>query len=104
MWMMFESAVENELFVKKPITKSIKCTSGRESEKMRALTIKEQRLFLETVKGTSNYNQYALLLQTGLRTGEMIGLRWSDEDFENRVLHIHRTMEWRHSEKSERKA
>ena len=64
---------------------------------MRALTIEEQRLFLETIKGTSNYNQYALLLQTGLRTGEMIGLRWSDVDFENRVLHIRRTMEYRHS-------
>lgn len=64
---------------------------------MRALTIEEQRLFLETIKGTSNYNQYALLLQAGLRTGEMIGLRWSDVDFENRVLHIRRTMEYRHS-------
>ncbi len=97
MWMMFDSAVENELISKNPVTKSVKCTSGRKPKEMRALTIEEQRLFLETVKGTSNYNQYALLLQTGLRTGEMIGLRWSDVDFENRVLHIRRTMEYRHS-------
>ena len=51
----------------------------------------------ETVKGTCNYNQYAFILQTGLRTGEMIGLRWSGVDFEKRVLHIRRTMEYRHS-------
>lgn len=97
MWMMFDSAVENEMLSRNPITRSIKCTSGRKSKEMRALTIEEQKLFLETVKNTSNYNQYALILQTGLRTGEMIGLKWSDVDFKNHLLHIRRTMEYRHS-------
>lgn len=97
MRMMFDSAVENELLYKNPVTKSVKCTAGRNPKEMRALTIDEQKLFLETIKGTNNYNQYALLLQTGLRTGEMIGLRWTDVDFEKRVLHIRRTMEYRHS-------
>lgn len=97
MRMMFDSAVENELLAKNPVTKSVRCTSGRKAKEMRALTIEEQKLFLETIKGTSSYNQYALLLQTGLRTGEMIGLRWTDVDFEKRVLHIRRTMEYRHS-------
>ena len=97
MWMMFDSVVENEMLSRNPITKNIKCTSGRKSKEMRALTIEEQKLFLETVKNTSNYNQYALILQTGLRTGEMIGLKWSDVDFKNHILHIRRTMEYRHS-------
>ncbi len=60
------------------------------------MTVEEQRHFLETVKKSSNYNQWALILQTGLRTGEMIGLRWSDIDFRNRILHVRRTMEYRH--------
>lgn len=97
MRMLFDCAVENELLVKNPVTKSVKCTSGKKAKEMRALTIEEQKLFLKTVKVTSNYNQFALLLQTGLRTGEMIGLRWSDVDFEKRVLHIRRTMEYRYS-------
>ena len=37
------------------------------------------------------------LLQTGLRTGEMVGLRWSDVGLENRLLTINRSMEYRHS-------
>lgn len=52
MWMMFDSAVENELLSKNPVTRSVKCTSGRKSKEMRALTIEEQKLFLETVKDT----------------------------------------------------
>ena len=41
--------------------------------------------------------QYRFLLQIGLRTGEMVGLRWSDVDLENRLLTINRSMEYRHS-------
>ena len=97
MYMMFDSAVENELIVKNPITKSIKCISGRKSKEVKSLTIEEQKQFLEGVKGTSNYNQYAFILQTGLRMGEMIGLRWTDVDFKNRILHVRRTMEYCYS-------
>lgn len=52
---------------------------------------------MDVAYGTSNYNQFAFLLQTGLRTGEMIGLKWSDIDFENGVITIERSMEYRHS-------
>lgn len=52
---------------------------------------------MDTAYGMSNYNQFAFLLQTGLRTGEMTGLRWSDIDFEEGVIHIARSMEYRHS-------
>lgn len=37
MWMMFDSALENELIAKNPVTKSVKCTSGRKPKEMRAL-------------------------------------------------------------------
>ena len=42
-------------------------------------------MFLETAKRSHNYNQYALILETGLRTGEMIGLTWDAIDFEKRT-------------------
>lgn len=97
MYGLFESAVENELILKNPMTKAVKCTTGKDSKPKRVLTIDEQKLFLETVRNSSNYNQYAFLLQTGLRTGEMIGLKWSDIDFPKKILHVRRSMEYRYS-------
>ena len=97
MYGMFQSAVDNELILKNPMTKYVRCTSGKPSKPPRVLSVEEQKLFLETTKESSNFNQYAFLLQTGLRTGEMIGLKWSDIDFEKRILHVSRTMEYRYS-------
>ena len=94
---MFADAAENEVIIKNPVTKAVKYNIGKESKKVRALSIDEQKRFLEFAKDNSNYNQYAFLLQTGLRTGELIGLKWSDIDFDKRVIHIQRTMEYRYS-------
>lgn len=95
MWTFFDSAVENELIAKNPITKSVKSVGGREIKEKRSLTVEEQKLFLETIKDPNYYNPCALILQTGLRVGELIGLHWPDIDFENGVLHVCRTMEIR---------
>ena len=59
--------------------------------------MKNKKKFLEVAKNSSNYNQFALLLQTGLRTGELIALKWEDIDMANRVIHIRRSMEYRYS-------
>lgn len=97
LYCMFADAVENDIILKNPVTKAVKYNIGKESKKVRALTIDEQKKFLEIAQGTSNYNQFAFILQTGLRTGELIGLKWSDIDFEKRVVHIQRSMEYRYS-------
>ena len=54
--------------------------------------------FLEVAKRSHNYNQYALILETGLRTGEMIGLTWDAIDFEKRTLTVNKTLEFRHKQ------
>lgn len=97
LYSMFSDAVENDIIIKNPVTKAVKYNIGKESKKAKALSIDEQKKFLEAAKNTSNYNQYAFILQTGLRTGELIGLKWSDIDFNKRVMHIQRSMEYRYS-------
>ncbi len=99
LWVLLDSAVENELLFKNPVTKSVKCKSGKKSKDKRVLTTDEQCAFLQEAKETDNYNQYSLILQTGLRIGEMTALKWSDIDFERKILHVRRTMEYVYSDK-----
>lgn len=93
---MFRSAVSNGVIPKHPMdgvryTKPVKSASA-----IKYLTIEEQEKFLAAAKRSHNYRQYALILETGLRTGEMIGLTWDDIDLENRTLTVRKTLEYRH--------
>ena len=67
-------------------------------KKVGFLTLEEQAQFLKAAEDTDKYYQYALILQTGLRTGEMVGLKWEDVDFQNRIITIKRTMEFRYKD------
>ena len=52
------------------------------------LTVEEQEKFMDTAKRSHNHYQYALLLETGLRTGELIGLTWDAIDWTKRTLTV----------------
>lgn len=93
---MMDFAKENDVIINNPCKKSVKSDMGKPSDKKEALTIDVQKKFLEGAKGQSYENQYRFILQTGLRTGELVGLKWDDIDFENRTLAISRTMEFRY--------
>ena len=93
---MLEFAKENDVILSNPCKKSVKSDIGKPSEKKVALTIDEQRKFLMAATGQSYENQYKFTLQTGLRTGELVGLKWDDIDFGNRTVTISRTMEYRY--------
>lgn len=96
---MFRSAVKNDIIEKHPMdgvryTKPVRAASDH-----RFLTIEEQQKFLEVAKSSHNYQQYALILETGLRTGELIGLTWDAIDFSKRTLTVNKTMEFRYKQK-----
>lgn len=88
----------NDLIAKHPMDGVRFTKPVRATDDIKFLTRDEQRLFLETAKRSHNYNQYALILETGLRTGEMIGLTWDAIDFQNRTLTVNKTLEFRHGE------
>ncbi len=93
---LFKSALMNDLIAKHPMD-SVKYSKPiRAVNDIKFLTVEEQKKFLDVAKGSHNYFQYALILQTGLRTGEMIGLTWDAIDFEKRTLTINKTLEYRH--------
>ena len=66
---------------------------------IKCLTTDEQQKFMEAVKRSHNYAQYALILETGLRTGEVIGLTWDAIDWKARTLTVNKTLEFRHKQK-----
>ena len=69
------------------------------SEKKVALTRDIQKTFLQYAENQSYENQYRFILQTGLRTAELVGLKWKDVDFESKTIQIRRSMEYRYSAK-----
>lgn len=88
MHVLFESAVENDLILKNPVKKNVTVKKDLNRENIRekrVLSMDEQKYFLDFAKGTRDYNQYVLMLQSGMRLGEVVGLRWQDVDFENRM-------------------
>ena len=95
---MFRSALMNGLIAKHPMdgvryTKPVRAVSD-----IKFLTVEEQEKFLEAAKRSHNYFQYALMLETGLRTGEMIGLTWDAIDWKRRTLTVNKTLEYRHKQ------
>ena len=97
---MFKAAKMNDLIAKHPMDGVRFTKPVRASNDIRFLTREEQRKFLEVARRSHNYHQYALILETGLRTGEMIGLTWDAIDFEKRTLTVNKTLEFRHAEHS----
>lgn len=95
---LFKSVKMNDLITKHPMDGVRYTKPVRAPDDIHFLTRDEQIRFLEVAKCSHNYNQYALILETGLRTGEMIGLTWDAIDFEKRTLTVNKTLEFRHGE------
>ncbi len=64
-----------------------------EEQKKMFLTLEELPYFLKMFEQYSPFNTVILvLLFTGMRSGECLGLQWRDIDFERRKLHIRHTL------------
>ena len=88
---IFKGAIENGYLYRNP-AEGLKLKRRDEEEERRVLTRDEQRTFKEYAKNTLYSNAYCLVLETGLRAGEVGGLKWEDIDFENKFLIVNRTI------------
>ena len=95
---IFKSAVMNGLINKHPMDGVRFNKPVRAVDDIHFLTVEEQEKFLAVAKRSHNYHQYALILETGLRTGEVIGLTWDAIDWEKRTLTVNKTLEFRHKQ------
>ena len=92
----FAMAVRDDIIRKNPVTgvmAEIK-KNYRSGTKREALTIEEQHAFVEALNQDENAPWrplFMVMLGSGVRIGEIIGLRWVDVDLEGRTIDINHT-------------
>ena len=78
------------------VLKELKQAHGLTTEKRISLTLAEQNLFLDFLKRNSQYRHwypiFAVMLGTGMRVGETVGLRWCDIDLNESIIDINHTL------------
>lgn len=91
-------ACDDNVILKNPADGCTKDYST-ELEKKYALTFDEEKEFLERIKNRPRmkryYPMYAIILETGLRISEAIGLTWDDVDMEKRTISINHQVQCR---------
>ena len=95
---MLKAAKMNDLIPKHPMDGVRYTKPVRAVDDIHFLTVEEQAKFLEVARRSHNCCQYELVLETGLRTGELIGLTWDAIDFKKRTLTVNKTLEYRHKQ------
>lgn len=73
-------------------TRNLKLPSMRRKE-LNIMTKEEQLVFEGFMKKYRMGIAYIVLVNTGLRAGELSGLTWKDVDFENKALYVRRGMQ-----------
>ncbi|QIN83135.1 tyrosine-type recombinase/integrase [Rubrobacter tropicus] len=64
----------------------------RRSDGVKALSPVQVRVLLDAARGTRNEALYVVALHTGLRQGELLGLKWSDVDLDAGKLSVRRAL------------
>lgn len=76
--------------------KELKRAHNADSEKRRALTVPEQKLFESFLSKEGPYHRwypiFTVMMWTGLRVGEITGLRWCDIDLSEGIINVNHTL------------
>ena len=83
-----DMAVEQKIILSNP-TRA--CALPKvEQKEMHTLPAEQLSAFLREAKESGVYELYYLDLATGLRRGELLGLKWCDIDLKKGIIHVHR--------------
>ena len=96
---VFQVAVDDNYIRQNPTDRMLKelwIAHGHEIEKRKALTLAQQELFFNYMKNTPRYRHwypvFYIMANTGMRVGELTGLRWQDVDMENGMISVNHTL------------
>lgn len=86
--------------------KELKKARNFGDEKRRALTVAEQELFENFLSKQGQYHRwypiFIIMLWTGMRVGEITGLRWCDIDLEEETISVNHTLVYYDKKNEER--
>lgn len=95
----FQLAVREEIIRINPtdgVMGEIKKSRIWEKPKRHALTIPQQKAFLNYLESNPEYAGWypivTILLGTGMRIGECLGLRWEDVDFDKKLISVNHSL------------
>lgn len=88
-----QQALRNGLIERNPV-KLAELPRQTEKATRQAMTREQQALFMEYAKESYLYNFYAVMLRTGMRNGEMRGLKYTDIDKKKNVIRVQRTLKY----------
>ena len=96
---VLDMAVDDDYLRSNPssnVLRELKQSHCFETEKRRGLTKPEQDLFLDFLKRNHTYSHwypiFAIMVGSGLRVGEITGLRWCDIDLEEGIIDVNHTL------------
>ena len=95
----FALAVREDIIRKNPsddVMNEIKKSKLWVKPKRHALTIPQQKAFINFLESAPEFKGWypiiTILLGTGMRIGECLGLRWEDVDFKNRIISVNHNL------------
>lgn len=90
---LFKQAYKNELIIKNPVKlATLPKIDEEDEENLRVMTLEEQNLFLKYAENSWIYPLVKTALFTGMRSGELRGLRWKDVDFKKKAIYVRKTL------------
>lgn len=84
---LMEAAVDEELCYRNPVTKKCVIPKKKKEQNKRAYTPEQYNLVLQYAKDNRAVD-IMILLKTGISRSELLGLRWDDVDFEQKILRV----------------
>lgn len=95
----FQLAVRDDIIRKNPtegVMAEIKRKAGKNKGVRHALTLEQQRAFMSYIANNPAFYHwwplFTVLLGTGCRIGEIVGLRWEDIDWDKRLININHSV------------
>lgn len=88
---IFDKAIYNDICAKNPVT-GIEYKSKKPAVQKRTYTQEEVNRIIEYCKKDEKAAMIVIMLETGVRRSELLGLKWSDINWEQQIISVRRAV------------